>query len=124
MPEPSRPAVDHDADSSSKEPEGGGDLWVVDVFDDLHLEEMVAGAEAADLSEASVPGSLAHLGGVRPGEAAAVLTEEQILFSPETRPNRGPGAVPQHLLELVARCRGARRLPSRRPAARPRRAHP
>ena len=49
-----RAAVDHHADLPGAQPERGGDGLVVDLVDGLHLEEVVAGAEAAHLAEAAL----------------------------------------------------------------------
>jgi hypothetical protein len=58
-----RTGVDHDAELSGPQPERLGHRPVVDLVHRLHLEEVVAGSEAADLAEPALHGALADLSG-------------------------------------------------------------
>ena len=62
--EAARARVDHHHHLAGRDPEGGGRLAVEDLVDHLHLEEMVAGAQAADLRQAALQGLPADRVGV------------------------------------------------------------
>ena len=64
-----RAGVDHDADHVLLQAHDAGRLLVEDVIDDLHFEEVVAGAERAALLRAALHGVVADrvgLGAVEP----------------------------------------------------------
>src|SRR5690606_41337001 len=78
VPEPARPGVDHDADLVGPEPEHLGHGGVVDLGDPLELQEVVARAQAADLTGAPLDGAVADLAGVGVGDGAGVLAAQQV----------------------------------------------
>ena len=71
-----RAAVDHDADHVLFQAHDRGRLLVEDVIDDLHLEEVVAGAQRAALVRAALEGAVAdgiRVGAVEPALGLGVL---------------------------------------------------
>jgi hypothetical protein len=70
--------VDHHAHLPGVQPERGGPRRVEDLVDDLDLEEVVAGAEAADLVQAPQQRPVADRVGVGAGEHAPVLATFEV----------------------------------------------
>ncbi len=72
--------MDHHHDLAGGDAEGRGRLAVEDLVDHLDLEEMVAGAQAADLRQAALQGLLADRVGVGARHRAALLGVGEILL--------------------------------------------
>ncbi len=75
---------------------------VVDPVNGLYFEEVIAGAEAAQLTEPSLEGPEADLAGVSAIDLAAVLAALQVTTYAVPRFHRVARAAEQHLLQLRA----------------------
>ena len=82
-------------------PNASSGRGVVDLVHHLDLEEVVARSEASHLAQPSRVGSLAHLGRVRPTQAAAVFAPGQVVLGAESRRERGTNAFAQHRVEMT-----------------------
>jgi len=78
VPEAAGAAVDHDDHLPRLDAQGGGRVAVEDLLDDLHLEEVIAGAQGAHLVLSPFEGALADRVRVGAGQAAPVLHRIQI----------------------------------------------
>ena len=78
-PKPARAGVDHHDDLAGRDAEGARGPVVEHVVHHLHLDEVVAGAEAADLGPAAVERLAAHRGRVRPRHHAALLGVREVV---------------------------------------------
>ena len=102
-PRPRRPAVDHDRHGlPSSRPNARAAVRVVDLVDVLHLGEVVAGAERAELIGAALEGAVRDLRRVGAVEAAALFERLEIARLAEPALDRPRRASPQHRAELVA----------------------
>ncbi len=91
--EPSRPAVDHHAHGPRVEPHPRRRGGVEQAVDDLDLEEVVPGAEAAELPEAAVERPLADRRPVGTLHHPVGLAPLQVAGDPVTLLHREPGAA-------------------------------
>jgi hypothetical protein len=101
VPEATRPAVDHDADLAVPQPERLGRDRVVHVGDALHLEEVIAGTEAAHLAETAFDGPRADLVGIGVGHRPLVFAAQQIAFVAVAALDRVRRATGQDADQLV-----------------------
>jgi len=76
--------VDHDTDLAVGQPERLRRRVVEDPGHRLHLQEMVARAEAADLAQAAVHGTATDLGRVGAADRAVVLAPVQVTLAAVT----------------------------------------
>ncbi len=92
VPEPAAAGMDHDGDPAGGQAEDARGAGVVDLVHHLHFDEVVPGAERADLAAAALVGARAD--GVRVGalDAAAALGALQVL-GPAEAPAHDPGAA-------------------------------
>lgn len=96
-----RSAVDGDRDRPLPQAEGSRRPFVEDVLDHVELEEVVAGAEGAQLREAPLPRLVADLGRVGLRHAAVLLRRIQVLL-PAVSVLHGPlRAVEEDLVQLL-----------------------
>src|SRR5262249_60548969 len=109
-----RAGMDHDGGLSLLDAERPRGACVVHALHALHLEEMVPGAERADLRPAPHARRLRDRVRIRAAQAAAVLAVLEVGGAPEAL-LAGPRRAPLEHAALVAR---------RERAPRPRRAHP
>jgi hypothetical protein len=98
--EPARPGVDHHADLAVTQPEGLRSRLVVDLGHRLHLEKVVARAQAADLAQASGHRAVTDLRGVGTVDGATVFTSGEISRYAVALLHGVPGATEQHPLQL------------------------
>src|SRR5439155_15532498 len=77
------------------------DGLVVHLVDDLHLHEVVAGAERAELAHAALDGLARDGLGVGAGNGAGGLDGLEILARAVAAPDRPPRAVRHHAAELA-----------------------
>jgi hypothetical protein len=101
VPETARARVDHHTELARVDPEPFRRCDIVDLVDDLHLDEVVAGAEAAHLSESTLTSPSADLGRVGTGDHAAVLAPRQIPWRAMPPRHGVGGAAEQDLVELA-----------------------
>ena len=78
MAEAARPAMNHDAHLSVGQPEGRCGFTVIHLPDDLDLEEVITGSEAADLPRAPVQGAVTDLAWLGAADGASVLAPDQV----------------------------------------------
>ena len=99
-------AVDHDADLAVGQPESLRRGRVVDLVHRLHLQEMVARAETAHLTQPTVHGPHADLPGIGIGDSALIFTAQHVAVDAIAVFQRVPGAACQHVPQLPepARC--------------------
>jgi hypothetical protein len=112
--QPTGAAVDHHRHLADPQPERGRGPRVVDGLDDLDLQEVVAGAEAAELAQPALAGPLADLGGIGVADGAVVLAAVQVTLLPDTMLHRPARATSQHPRQL-----GLAAQPPHRPTAEP-----
>ena len=98
--EPARPGMDHDRHLARRETECRGGAHVVHLVHALDLEEVVPGAERADLAPPALERRLRHGVGVRVAEAAALLRRLQVGGPAELARHRPRRAAREHLLLL------------------------
>ena len=91
--EPPRAGVDGDGDLPGLEPQGARRRAVVDLGDPLHLDEVIARSEGAELRPAALLGARGHLGRLRALEPAALLDVQQIVALAEAVLHRPDGPV-------------------------------
>ena len=105
----SRAGVDHHADQARPQPQRLGGALVVDPVDRLHLQEVVARAEAAELAPAALQRPLADprrvgIGAPRPGPRRGPGPPVR-----RTRARRRRAPPAQHPVSSAGSARGARR---------------
>ena len=120
----SRSAVDHHAHAAQPEPERGGDVFVVDVVDDLYLEEVVAGTQAAHLADAAKQGSFADVPDLGVEHTAVILAVLEVALDAVAALHRVTRSAQQQRGQLDDRRVAATRHPCRVQWGRGDRAHP
>ena len=90
--------MNHHANLALRQPESRRRVWVEDFLDNLRLEEMVTRAQAADLMQTPVDGSLAYPARLGPLKGAPILTAGQVPPGAVTLLDRIPRPTGQHLL--------------------------
>jgi hypothetical protein len=100
-------AVNHDTDLALGQAEPLRRGGIVDLLDCLHLEEVVARAQAAHLAQPPVHRPRADLPGIGLGDSAPVLTACQVTLAAITLVERVAGATGQHVPHVP----GAGQLP-------------
>ena len=98
VPESPGTGVDEDGDLPHLQPEGPGHRCVVYLLHHPHLQEVIAGAQGAQLFLAPLEGPVADHLGVSPGQASAVLGVLQVIVRAVSLPHRPPRPLPQHPL--------------------------
>ena len=96
-----RAAVDHHGGHAAFEPHGAGRLLVVDLVHFLHLEEVVARAERAELVAAPALRALAHRARVGVGQHATLLAVIEVARRAQAAPDRPGGPVAQHPVQVA-----------------------
>ena len=112
--------MDHHADPTRSQPEDACGMRVVHRLHHLHLQEVVARAEAAHLPDAALDRARAHLPRRGAAHRPLVLAALEVPPHPMTLLHGVPGATQQDALELgpvpqppdAARSRTARGLPA------------
>jgi hypothetical protein len=102
MTEPTRAAVDHHTDLSDPQSVRRRHRLVEHGVDDLHLQEVVARSQTADLAQPPQDGPLAHLPKIGVGNRAAILAAVEVTGDPVSLLDRVPRAAEKDLFELVA----------------------
>src|SRR5208283_183101 len=97
--ESARAGVDHDADRVLCQSHLCGRGRVVDAVDGLYFQEVVAGAEAADLTEPAFDGPVADRGRVGALEHATVFASLEVACDTVSLVHREPGATGQHVFQ-------------------------
>jgi hypothetical protein len=93
--------VDHDADLPVGQPERLRRRAVEDLLHRLHLQEVVPGAQAADLVQAAVDGPATDLGRVGTADNAVVLAPVQVTLAAVAVRHRVGGPAQQQLFQLA-----------------------
>src|SRR5207247_2394727 len=96
-----RAGVQHHADLPVEQPHRRGGAPVTDLVDDLHLDEVVAAAEAAELAGAALAGALGHLRGLGVGQDAAVLAGGGVLLPADALGQRRADPLGQHAVQAA-----------------------
>src|SRR5213076_2022809 len=99
--EAARPGMDHDRHLARRETERRGGTRVVHLVHALDLEEVVPGAERADLAPPALERGVGHGVRVRVAQAAALLRRLEIGGPAELARHRPRRAPRQHLLLLA-----------------------
>ena len=86
----------------SLRPQARGGGRVVNVRDALHLDEVVAGADRAELAGAALLGALRDRCRVGPGQAAARLGALEVVRRPDPSLDERPRPLAQHAVEVGA----------------------
>ena len=84
----------------SVRPQASGGDRVVNVRDALHLDEVVAGADGAQLTGAALPGALGHGGRVGSGKAAARLRALDVVAGSDPSLDERAWTFAQHAVEV------------------------
>ena len=99
--------MDLDRDGARQEAERLGGRLVVDLRHAVHLEEVVAAPQRADLVGAAEPGARRHGPGIGGGEPAALLAALDVVRrGREAAPRRPARPLREHLVELGVGERG------------------
>src|SRR5215472_2213163 len=100
VPEPARTAVDHHGDVPLSQAELLGDAVVDHPLDLLHLEEVVARAQAPELLPSPLQRPLGDTIQLIHRQCPPVLTVTEVLLRAEAGPHRRPRSLPKNLLQL------------------------
>ena len=101
MAQAARTRVDQDDHLLFPEPESLRCLRVMDFFNVLHFQEMVAAAQRAELRQAAVPGALRNSGGIGSGERTARLGKLRVARLSAAVFHHPAGALDQNLVQLL-----------------------
>src|SRR5687768_9561856 len=102
MPEPPRAGVDHHRDLTEPDAERARSRLVMDLVDHLDLEEVIAGAERAELTSPSLAGPLGHGRGIRAGNASVGLEPLEVCSQALTTADGPRRPLLHHRVELAA----------------------
>jgi hypothetical protein len=98
--QPPRSTVDHHAEQVGPQAQRLGDRGVVDLLDRLHLQEMVARSEAAELPAPPLAGPVPDRPRIGVGDCAPVLAERQIVRLAEAMRDGVRRALTQNAVEF------------------------
>src|SRR3990172_4243733 len=102
--EAARAAVDEDDDLVGAQAEGGGDFRVENLFNVLHFEEVVPGAEGAELRSAALPGALGNGVGVGAAHRAFLFRALEVVAGAEAALVDHPaGAAGEDVVDFLER---------------------